>query len=64
MAQRVGLTVGFISGRPSKATARRAADLHVKIVMQKSSNKMDMVEKVKKTQPVQYRASILSDQLL
>jgi len=47
MAQRVGLTIGFISGRPSKATARRAADLHVKIVMQKSSNKMDMVEKVK-----------------
>ncbi len=48
MAQRVGLTVGFISGRPSKATTRRAADLGVKIVLQKPSNKMDMVEKVKR----------------
>jgi 3-deoxy-D-manno-octulosonate 8-phosphate phosphatase (KDO 8-P phosphatase) len=48
MAQRAGLTVGFISGRPSKATARRAADLRVKIVLQKPSNKMDMVEKVKR----------------
>jgi len=48
MAQRVGLTIGFISGRPSKATVQRAADLHVKIVMQKPTNKMDMVEKVKR----------------
>ena len=48
MAQRAGLTIGFISGRPSKATARRAADLRVKIVLQKPSNKMDMVEKVKR----------------
>jgi 3-deoxy-D-manno-octulosonate 8-phosphate phosphatase (KDO 8-P phosphatase) len=48
MAQRAGLTVGFISGRPSKATARRAADLGVKIVLQKPTNKMDMVEKVKR----------------
>ncbi len=48
MAQRAGLTIGFISGRPSKATTRRAADLHVKIVLQKPSNKMDMVEKVKR----------------
>jgi 3-deoxy-D-manno-octulosonate 8-phosphate phosphatase (KDO 8-P phosphatase) len=48
MAQRVGLIVGFISGRPSKATMRRAVDLGVKIVLQKPSNKMDMVEKVKR----------------
>jgi 3-deoxy-D-manno-octulosonate 8-phosphate phosphatase (KDO 8-P phosphatase) len=48
MAQRAGLVIGFISGRPSKATARRAADLGVKIVLQKPSNKMDMVEQVKK----------------
>ena len=48
MAQRAGLTVGFISGRPAKATARRAADLRVKILLQKPSNKMDMVEKVKR----------------
>ena len=47
MAQRVGLTIGFISGRPSMATTRRAADLRVKIVLQKPTNKMDMVEQVK-----------------
>ena len=33
MAQRVGLTIGFISGRPSKATTQRAADLGVKITV-------------------------------
>jgi 3-deoxy-D-manno-octulosonate 8-phosphate phosphatase (KDO 8-P phosphatase) len=48
MAQRAGLTIGFISGRPSKATARRAADLRVKIVLQKPINKMEMVEQVKR----------------
>ena len=48
MAQRVGLTIGFISGRPSKATTRRAADLGVKIVLQKPTNKMEMVETVKR----------------
>jgi 3-deoxy-D-manno-octulosonate 8-phosphate phosphatase (KDO 8-P phosphatase) len=48
MAQRAGLTIGFISGRPSKATARRAADLRVTIVMQKGVNKMEMVEQVKR----------------
>ncbi len=47
MAQRVGLTIGFISGRPSKATTQRAADLGVKIVLQKPVNKMEMVEVVK-----------------
>jgi 3-deoxy-D-manno-octulosonate 8-phosphate phosphatase (KDO 8-P phosphatase) len=47
MAQRVGLTIGFIAGRPSKATTQRAADLGVKIVLQKPVNKMEMVEVVK-----------------
>jgi 3-deoxy-D-manno-octulosonate 8-phosphate phosphatase (KDO 8-P phosphatase) len=48
MAQRVGLTIGFISGRPSKATVRRAADLRVNILLQKPTNKMDMVDAVKR----------------
>jgi len=48
MAQCAGLVIGFISGRPSKATSQRAADLRVKIVLQKPTNKMDMVEKVKR----------------
>jgi len=48
MAQRAGLLVGFISGRPSKATERRATDLDVKIVKQAPTNKMDMVDEVKR----------------
>jgi 3-deoxy-D-manno-octulosonate 8-phosphate phosphatase (KDO 8-P phosphatase) len=48
MAQRAGLLIGFISGRPSQATARRAADLGVKILLQSPANKMEMVETVKR----------------
>jgi 3-deoxy-D-manno-octulosonate 8-phosphate phosphatase (KDO 8-P phosphatase) len=48
MAQRVGLTIGFISGRPSKVTTQRAAELGVKLVFQKPINKMEMVETVKR----------------
>lgn len=48
MAQRVGLTIGFISGRPSLATSQRAADLGVTIVLQKPTNKMEMVEEIKR----------------
>jgi len=47
MAQRDGLTIGFVSGRPSKATTRRATDLGVSIVMQRAANKMEMVEEIK-----------------
>ena len=47
MAQRAGLVIGFVSGRPSAATERRAADLGVTIVMQKATNKMEMVEQIK-----------------
>ena len=48
LAQRAGLMIGFISGRPSKATTRRAADLGVTIVLQSPANKMEMVEQVKR----------------
>lgn len=47
MALRTGLLVGFVSGRPSLATAKRAADLGVKIVIQAPTNKMDLVETIK-----------------
>ena len=50
MAQRAGLMIGFISGRPSKATDRRAADLGVKILKQAATNKMEMVDEVKREQ--------------
>jgi len=49
MALRAGLMIGFVSGRPSPATTQRAADLGVQIVLQKPTNKMDMVEEVKRT---------------
>ena len=47
MAHRAGLLIGFISGRPSKATERRATDLGVNILRQGAVNKMEMVETVK-----------------
>ncbi|MEI8062479.1 MAG: HAD hydrolase family protein [Verrucomicrobiota bacterium] len=53
MALRTGLLVGFVSGRPSKATTKRAADLGVKIVLQAPTNKMELVETVK----AEYRLS-------
>jgi len=46
MAQRAGLLVGFISGRPSEATTKRAADLGVKIVKQAPVNKAEMLAEV------------------
>lgn len=49
MAQRAGLLIGFVSGRPSAATTKRAADLGVAIVMQAAINKMEMVEEIKRT---------------
>jgi 3-deoxy-D-manno-octulosonate 8-phosphate phosphatase (KDO 8-P phosphatase) len=47
MALRAGLLVGFVSGRPSKATEKRAADLGVTILRQGPVNKMQMVETIK-----------------
>jgi 3-deoxy-D-manno-octulosonate 8-phosphate phosphatase (KDO 8-P phosphatase) len=48
MAQRAGLLIGWISGRPSAATAKRAADLGVKILLQAPVNKVAMLEEVKR----------------
>jgi 3-deoxy-D-manno-octulosonate 8-phosphate phosphatase (KDO 8-P phosphatase) len=46
MAQRAGLMVGFVSGRRSKATARRAKDLGVRVVLQAPVNKAQLVKRV------------------
>jgi 3-deoxy-D-manno-octulosonate 8-phosphate phosphatase (KDO 8-P phosphatase) len=48
MAHRAGLVVGFISGRASAATEQRAADLGVKILMQRPTNKGEMFEEVRR----------------
>jgi 3-deoxy-D-manno-octulosonate 8-phosphate phosphatase (KDO 8-P phosphatase) len=47
MANRAGLLLGLVSGRPSKATEKRATDLGLKIVKQAGVNKMEMVEEIK-----------------
>jgi 3-deoxy-D-manno-octulosonate 8-phosphate phosphatase (KDO 8-P phosphatase) len=48
MAARAGLLLGMVSGRPSKATEQRAADLGLKIVKQGGVNKMEMVDDIKR----------------
>lgn len=48
MANRAGLLLGLVSGRPSQATLKRAADLGVNIVKQGPVNKWDMVEEIKR----------------
>ena len=47
MALRTGLLVGFVSGRASPATTKRAADLGVTILVQSPTNKMELVETIK-----------------
>jgi 3-deoxy-D-manno-octulosonate 8-phosphate phosphatase (KDO 8-P phosphatase) len=47
MAKRAGLIIGFVSGRMSRVTEKRAAELGVDIVMQGPTNKMEMVEQIK-----------------
>jgi 3-deoxy-D-manno-octulosonate 8-phosphate phosphatase (KDO 8-P phosphatase) len=45
-AQRVGLTVGLISARSSSATAHRAAQLAIRIVVQGVSSKLSAYEQI------------------
>ena len=40
-ARQCGLEVGLLSGRPSEATARRAAELGIDLVLQSAGNKRD-----------------------
>jgi len=46
MAQRAGILVGFISGRPSPATARRAQELGVGILKMAATNKAELLAEV------------------
>jgi 3-deoxy-D-manno-octulosonate 8-phosphate phosphatase (KDO 8-P phosphatase) len=45
-AQRQGLDVGLLSGRPSKATTRRAAELGIRIVSQVGSDKLSGLQAI------------------
>src|SRR2546425_5139194 len=45
-AQRVGLTVGFLSARASAATTQRAAHLGVTLVHQRVASKLDTYEDI------------------
>ena len=46
MAQRAGLPVGLISGRPSAATTRRAAELGISLVVQGGPDKRDHFSRI------------------
>jgi 3-deoxy-D-manno-octulosonate 8-phosphate phosphatase (KDO 8-P phosphatase) len=45
-AQRAGLTVGLLSSRSSGATAQRAAQLAIRIVVQGVANKLEAYERI------------------
>src|SRR5512144_1578337 len=45
-AQRAGLTVGLLSSRSSAATAQRAAQLAIRIVVQGVGSKLDAYERI------------------
>ena len=45
-AQRLGLTVGFLSARASQATSQRAAQLGITLVHQGVANKLDAYESI------------------
>ena len=45
-AQRAGLEVGLLSGRPSEATSRRAAELGIKMVVQGGPDKRSLFQKL------------------
>lgn len=46
MAQQAGLLVGFVTGRTSAATARRAEQLGVKILKQAPRNKAELLQEI------------------
>lgn len=46
VAQRAGLQVGLLSGRPSAATTRRAAELGIAIVAQGGENKREPFDRI------------------
>ena len=45
-AQRTGLTVGLLTGRPSDATTRRAAELGIEIIVQGDPSKGEAFEQI------------------
>jgi len=45
-AQRTGLEVGLLSGRPSVATTRRAAELGIQLVVQDAADKRDALARI------------------
>ena len=48
LAQRAGLMIGFVSGRRSKATTRRAKDLGVRLILQVPIDKAQLVGRIKR----------------
>jgi 3-deoxy-D-manno-octulosonate 8-phosphate phosphatase (KDO 8-P phosphatase) len=46
LAQREGVSVGLVSGRPSAATTRRAAELGIGLVVQGANDKRKVVDEI------------------
>ncbi|MCD6339332.1 MAG: HAD-IIIA family hydrolase [Verrucomicrobia bacterium] len=55
LLQRQGIPVGWISHRPSEATAERARDLGVDFLIQKPERKRDAVEEILRRTELQWR---------
>jgi 3-deoxy-D-manno-octulosonate 8-phosphate phosphatase (KDO 8-P phosphatase) len=65
LAQRAGLLVGLLSGRRSEATARRAAQLSISIVVQGSDNKLAGYEQILRDRSLEDReVAYMGDDLL
>src|SRR6476659_6131580 len=64
-AQRAGLTVGLLSARSSGATAQRAAQLAIRLVVQGVASKLDAYERILRDTGLQDSAvSYMGDDLL
>jgi len=65
MARQAGLLVGFVSGRPSAATAKRAADLGVSILKQSPANKGETLLEICREQDLRpEQIAYIGDELL
>jgi len=64
-AQRAGLEVGFLSGRPSEATTRRAAELGVQLVVQDAADKHQALTRIIETRGLEEaEVAFMGDDLL
>jgi 3-deoxy-D-manno-octulosonate 8-phosphate phosphatase (KDO 8-P phosphatase) len=64
-AQRLGLRVGWVSARPSPVTARRAAELHVRLLVESAQPKVIVYEQIlRRTRLADADIAYMGDDLL